>query len=623
MKLLRVCLPNRKNFREELSYFATQEVKRGGLVTVPLNGKPTSAIVLSCEDVTEAKTELRHSNFQVKKISSVAKHNFLSEAFVDAAATLASLHTQPVGEAIRAVLPNFFIDYPKLFSTGERKLKTNFEELIVQNDAETRNSFYKTIIREEFAKKHSLLIACPLIGEAEALAVELSRGIEPFVFVLHSGVSEKEFKKRIQSIVSAKHPVLIVGTPSYLHDLRDDFSTLIVEHEASVHYKTVQAPEFDMRVWLQKYAQALKLKLIYADVALSPELILRHEEKDIVEAMRLAWRLRNETPLSVIDMSSEKEAASPILSLELLQKIDSTVRSGEHTVLYVARRGLYTITTCTNCNAVLSCEQCDKPLVLHEKLIDGKKIRFYLCHSCNSKYVLDDQHEILCRTCGSWRLVTFGIGTEHVKELLEERYGKKNIFIIDSDNTTPAKADKVSKSFYDSLGGILVGTEMMLPYLVGPLATAAVVSFDSLFAIPDYNLNFKILDIVEILRGKAKKNCLVQTRLKKEEIFGTLESGMLQELYRSELQTRKKLQYPPYSVFIRFIPRNGFTDRDLKRLPELCEGIGSVVFYKTRAKEAAALLRIDRSIWKDETVRAKITSMNGFAEITVNPSNIL
>lgn len=623
MKLLRVCLPNRKNFREELSYFASQEVKSGGLVSVPLNGKPTPGIVLSCEDVSDAKTELRHSNFQVKKIHGVIKHGFLSEGFMEAVATFASLHAQTIGDAIRVVLPSFFIDYPKLFSTGERKLKTNFEELMVQNDVETRISFYKTIIREEFAKKHSLLITCPLIQEAEALAAELSRGIEPFVFVLHSGVPEKEFKKRVQSIASTKHPVLIVGTPSYLHDLRDDISTLVVEHEGSVHYKTVQTPELDMRMWLQKYARGLKLKIIYADVALSPELVLRHEEKDIVEAMRLSWRLRNETPLTLIDMSSEKEAGSPILSVELLEKLDSSIRSHEHSVLYVARRGLYTITTCTNCNTILTCENCDKPFVLHEKTVEGRKVRFYLCHSCNNKRMLDDQHEVLCKQCGGWRLATFGIGTEHVKELLEERYGKKNVFIIDSDNATPAKAEKVSKAFYENKGGILVGTEMMLPYLTNPLATAGVVSFDSLFAIPDYNLNFKIVDIVETLRGKAKKNFLIQTRLKNEEIFSTIETGMLQEFYRNELGARRKLQYPPYSVFIRLIPRHGFSDRDLKRLPELCDGIGSVVFYKTRAKEAAALLRIDRAIWKDQKVREKITSMNGFAEITVNPSNIL
>ncbi|MEZ4103383.1 MAG: hypothetical protein R3B55_02415 [Candidatus Paceibacterota bacterium] len=66
-------------------------------------------------------------------------------------------------------------------------------------------------------------------------------------------------------------------------------------------------------------------------------------------------------------------------------------------------------------------------------------------------------------------------------------------------------AKKIIANFENTPGSILVGTEMALFYLTKEIESVAVVSFDSLFNIPHYNVYEKIIDLIVILNSFTKE----------------------------------------------------------------------------------------------------------------------
>ena len=51
-----------------LSYFSSRKIELGSIATVPLRSKTTKGLVIGIENVTNLKSELRSSNYALKKI---------------------------------------------------------------------------------------------------------------------------------------------------------------------------------------------------------------------------------------------------------------------------------------------------------------------------------------------------------------------------------------------------------------------------------------------------------------------------------------------------------------------------------------------------------------------------
>ena len=61
---------------ETLTYFTGSEVSLGSVVKVPLRKKIISAIVVSIREVGDLKSEIKNSNFALKKIEKIKSYEF-------------------------------------------------------------------------------------------------------------------------------------------------------------------------------------------------------------------------------------------------------------------------------------------------------------------------------------------------------------------------------------------------------------------------------------------------------------------------------------------------------------------------------------------------------------------
>src|SRR3989344_8083827 len=146
--------------KETLSYFSTESIPTGTLVEISIRKKQAKAIVVESKDAYKSKADLKKSAFSLKKI---AKRDILpgtiSPQWLRAAELSAEYYGVSLGSILSALLSKFLLDEPELIRTFSRKIKNrhHFEPLIIQLETEERFAQYRSMVRDKFARKTSVM----------------------------------------------------------------------------------------------------------------------------------------------------------------------------------------------------------------------------------------------------------------------------------------------------------------------------------------------------------------------------------------------------------------------------------------------------------------------------------
>ncbi len=533
---------------EELSYFSKDDVTPGDLVEITVKRRICRALVLDSQEAKEERQSLRHASFGLKKISKILTKEFLPSRIWNALSYTSSYLIQPLGNILYDLLSEKSFDLLSPIKIPEEG--KGFEVLLLEQSYENRITRYKTTIREYFSKKKSLVMFFPSITDIEYARDELARGIDDYVFILHSGLTDKQYKTSLEEIKNNPHPVLILSTPSIIPLIRNDLGIIILEREHSHYYYTHGDEGYDMRFVLEQLAHGANIPILLGSHMLTLRAHMKYKMRDAHEVMPLQFR--NDAPISVIPMIDENMSASPYLSRTALAILhQASIDKQGHYFLYAHRKGMYPTTICSDCGTLFTCQNCNRPYVLHK--IGG--IRTYVCHGCEHIVQLNEDTTLSCRHCGGWRMATLGIATGGIEEELK-RLGIP-IFVIDGEHTdTRAKVKKVYKEWMDSKYGVLIGTEMA-HNVVQKCDDIIILSLDSLFSLPEYRTDEKILNLVTEMAEKVTVNSehngklILQTRLRKMPVIEQLTSPSFREVYDNLLKEREKFLLPPYYTVIK------------------------------------------------------------------------
>src|SRR3989338_10268150 len=93
---------------------------------------------------------------------------------------------------------------------------------------------------------------------------------------------------------------------------------------------------------------------------------------------------------------------------------------------------------------------------------------------------------------------------------------------------------------------------MAIPYLTEPLSAVAILSVNSLLTIPDFRMGERVFRMLLTLREKAREHFLIQTRDPNVPLFALATEGNIGEFLRTELETRHRFGYPPFSTLLKF-----------------------------------------------------------------------
>lgn len=640
MQIITVAPVVRGVLQDELSYFSKEPLAVGMVVVVPVRNREVPAIIIESREVSDAKESIKSSDYAIRKITRAKPRRVWTPTFLKVAEETANFSVQKLGETLLALTPKTILDAQLEGTLDEPQTvphKNNFEILAIQGDTKTRLESYQRLARESFVRHESVFICLPTEDDVERVASELGRGIEDYTFVFHSSISKKRILECWQRAISEKHAILLVGTAQYLGIPRH-FKTIVLDEEHSHAWKTMSRPLLDLRVFVENYARANKSTLIVGSALLRAETHARITDGTIGEFGRIITHTLGNAKAVIIDPRIEEKDVRDstgkrdmvVISKELKEILAVAHEQKEHALLLAARKGLSPITSCGDCGTLVRCPECDTPLVIHKKDSGENAKRIFICHGCGLTRVPEDNADEICPKCGSWRLQGVGIGIGRIEEEISALFPDTPLFILDGDRAkTRTQAKKIIAQFEKSAGAILIATPMAIP-LLGVVEHTAIISIDSLFAIPDIRMSERIFALVLALREKTTKTLLIQTRADDTTIFEQALAGDLTQFTENELALRKAFFYPPYGTIIKITLRGRRADiaSEMENLKTFLVDYAPIV-PGTMAKEPKnifrmhMILKLAEGAWPNNNLLAKLRALPPQFTIEVNPDHLL
>ncbi len=642
MQIVTVAPIVRGVLKERLSYFSKEPLEVGMIIVVPVRTREIPAIVLEARMVSDEKSTIKSSEYAIRKITRAHPRRIWTRSFLLAAQKTADFCAQKFGETLLSLTPKAILDAHlegdlRDLKTDEREREGTHTRLFaIQGDTKTRLEHWERLVRESFARNESIFICLPTEDDVTRIAQKLERGISDYTYALHSGLTKKKLIERWNKILKEQHPILVIGTAQYVSVPRY-FKTIVLDEEHIPTWKTMTRPLIDQRIFVEEYARACMSNLIFGAPLLRAETHARLREGQIEEFGRVALRAYTDIQSDVVDPRAEEKSIYDetgkhkfvVLSTPLREVISNATSNNKSVLLVVARKGLSPITSCGDCGALVRCPECDTPLVIHKSKVNSDS-HVFVCHSCGFMRKPEDNVHETCPQCGGWKLEGVGVGVDRVEDEIRKSFPSVHIFIIDGDRArTRAQAKKIVAQFEKTPGSVLVATPMAIP-LLNTVSHTAIVSIDSLFAIPDIRMPERIFGLVLALREKTTEQLLIQTRADDTTLFTQALTGDLAQFMENELYLRKSFSYPPFGTIIKITLR-GKRDEvagDIERLRNFLN-VYDPIISGAMAKEPKnmfrmhVLLKLAEHAWPSTELLNKLRALPPQMVIEVNPNSLL
>ena len=269
--------------------------------------------------------------------------------------------------------------------------------------------------------------------------------------------------------------------------------------------------------------------------------------------------------VEVCDMRRElREGNRRIFSRALSNGLRDCLGSGNQAILFLNRRGASSMVQCRDCGYVAACRRCATSLTYH-----SGPARL-LCHQCNySRRPLAQ-----CPECRSSRIRQLGLGTERVVSEVSDLFPGVRVARLDSDALRQAKgkrggagaAEEAVSLLASGETQVLVGTQMVAKGLDIPnVALVGVVLADIGLHVPDFRAGERVFSLLcqvagRAGRGDAPGRVFIQTY---DPDHYAVRAGANQdylEMYRQEIESRRKLGYPPFNQLAHIVCQNSDAD---------------------------------------------------------------
>ncbi len=262
--------------------------------------------------------------------------------------------------------------------------------------------------------------------------------------------------------------------------------------------------------------------------------------------------------VEVCDMRRElREGNRQIFSRALLAGLQECLTGGNQAILFLNRRGSSSIVQCRDCGYVAVCRRCATSLTCH-----AAPPRL-LCHQCNySRRPLTH-----CPECRGSRIRQLGLGTEGVVSEVSKLFPGVSVDRLDSDTSrSPGAVSKAVSRLASGETQVLVGTQMVAKGLDIPNVTlVGVVLADIGLHVPDFRAGERVFSLLcqvagRAGRGDAPGRVFIQTYNPEHYALRAGANQNYLEMYRQEIESRRRLGYPPFNQLANILCQNSDSD---------------------------------------------------------------
>ncbi len=543
-------------------YSSDVEIEIGSRVIVPFRGKHKIGVVWDKTD--------ENRNYEIKPVLDVPdKQPIIDAKLKKTVEFIARYYLTFIGLVLKSALPKRIFEVHSEIDLAEKNC-TAFNFSKGHNLNQEQQHIYDNINQNEFGV--NLIFGVTGSGKTEVymrvMEDVLKKGKKCVVLVpeivltpQYIDVFSKRFSSDILSIVHSRltpkkrfdnwlnfkkgKTRILIGTRSAVFSDFENLGVVVVDEENDESYKQENEPRYNAKDVAIFRAKQHNIPVILCSA--TPTLESYHKAVNgKFKLFRLKKRIKN-IPLPSVDIVETNK--NEILPDYTINKIESTLKQKKTVAVLVNRRGFSNYLVCADCGYLFVCPNCSVSLTYHKKTNDLK------CHWCEASYDIPS----VCPKCGSANIMSRGVGSQQVEEILKRTFPKHDTERFDRDSVlTKKEFERIVGKLQDGKIDILIGTQMLSKgHDISKIGLVVVASLEELFGVPDFRAREKALSLVIQTAGRSGRaelgNVIVQTVSKDSELIKYIKTHNYEDFLKEEIKTRMLLKYPPFNRLIRII----------------------------------------------------------------------
>jgi primosomal protein N' (replication factor Y) len=418
---------------------------------------------------------------------------------------------------------------------------------------------YVQLIKQAIQQGKQALFLLPEIALTTQVVNRLRAYFGDELGVYHSRFTNNERVEIWNKVKEGKYKA-VIGPRSALWLPFRDISHIIVDEEHDPSYKQYEpAPRFHARDAAIYLASLHGAKVLLGSATPSLESTTNAQQgKYAYVQLKQRYRGVSLPDIEVVSAKNIQAALSPILTINLLERITATLEQGKQVILFQNKRGYAPFLICGSCGWVAHCKNCDVSLTYH-KTTD--KLH---CHYCGTQSA-PFKH---CPQCGHMKIVARSFGTEKIEEELQRIFPRVKTARMDWDSVKGKnKMSQLIDDFSKGRIDILVGTQMIVKGLdFENVGLVGILSADSLLSYPDFRVNERGFQLMEQVSGRAgrldgKGQVIIQSYNLKHPVLQWVKEHDFRSFYLTESSSRQQFGYPPYTRMIKITCRHRDEER--------------------------------------------------------------
>ncbi len=363
---------------------------------------------------------------------------------------------------------------------------------------------------------------------------------------------------------------IAIGTRSAVFMQAPRLGLMVIDEEQDGSYKEQSSPRYNARHIAFYRAKDENACLVLGSATPSVETLYAAERGGIsLHVLDERFGSAGLPEVEIVRVHGSGDEISSRLKLFTKRAVDA----GRQAVYLLNRRGFSPLVMCDECGAAVQCGQCSISMNFH-------KGRGMLCHYCGSTRPVPSS----CPECGAESMIHVGSGTQRIEDIVASEFPGYRIFRLDQD--TARKKESVPE-LIELMGSggvdILLGTQMVSKGFDFPgITVAGILMADIGLNMPDFRATERIVSLLIQLagrsgRGSEASKVIVQTLNESHEIFRYVKNHDYTGFFRSELEVRRQLGYPPFTRLARLLVRGKNEEEVIETARKLGSDIDRII----------------------------------------------
>ncbi len=568
----------------------------GHIVSLPFRGRKSAGIVLDSTN---------KPGFETKEITGILVENPLPRHLIELIPWMSGHYASPISEIIKTILPTGVLKKRRILEAQKLHQQIRKRPELTKNQASIakeiighrdkphlifgvtgsgKTEVYLDVLEEIVASGKQAVILVPEVALTPQTVTRFEERFPGQVALYHSYLKETERAQVWKSLFEGKKNI-IVGSRSALFLPFNNLGLIVMDEEHETSYKQDKNPKYQTREVAEKIREIIGSVLILGSATPSIETFFYAKTgKYYLHILNERFIQEKMPKTEIVDMRNEFQYGNKsVLSEKLQSEMKKVLAEKRQIVLFINRRGFSTFVSCRDCGFVVSCPNCDIPLVYH----DAKGQTGLFCHHCAYRAAVPG----LCPECGSHAIKYFGKGTQKIESEIRSLFPEARVKRMDADSVR-----KDHKNIYEEFKNkdfdILVGTQMIAKgWDLPDVDLVGIISADNILNLPDFRASEHAFSLVTQVsgrtgRGKNRGRIVLQTYDPENPILKMAARHDYPSFFESELPKRKELFYPPYSRLIHLT----YSNKNSKEAEDRARDLSNIFTQEITKKEKGIIL---------------------------------